>query len=198
MIKIWIRDLAISDHRAIHCELNLRKPVFAKKMVHFRKLRSINLNCFSEDIRTSPLFNQPSSDLQSPVFRYNSVLLSLLDKHAPLKSRCVTVRLSAAWYTPEVAEQKRKRCGLERKWLKTDLEVDRENYVYQCRVVTNLIANLKSFCIMHQLFGKMLMIGRCCSRLVKNYFRRKQCGITRLHRTMIYWQTVLRDLFSKK
>ena len=56
----------------------------------------------------------------------------------------MTIRPSAAWYSPEVAEQKRKRRGLERKWLKTGLVVDRENYVYQCRVVTNLIDNLKS------------------------------------------------------
>ena len=142
--KIWIRDPAISDHRAIHCKLNLWKPVYAKKMVHPQKLRSIDLNCFSEDILASLLLSQPSSDFQSLVSRYNSVLLSLLGKHAPLKSKCVTIRPFAAWYTPEVAEQKRKRRGLERKLSKTGLEVDRENYAHQCRVVINLIDNLKS------------------------------------------------------
>ena len=70
MRKIWIRDPAISDHQAIRCELNLRKPAYAKKMVQFRKLRCVNLNCFPEDILASPLLNQPSSDLQSLVSQY--------------------------------------------------------------------------------------------------------------------------------
>ena len=41
-------------------------------------------------------------------------------------------------------EEKRKRRGLERRWLKSGLEIDRINYVYQCRVATNLIDKLRS------------------------------------------------------
>ena len=142
--KLSIRDPAISDHRAVHCELNLQKPIYAKKTVQYRKLRSIDFDCFSEEVRASALFNHPSSDLQTLVSRYNSVLSALLDKHAPLKSKCVTIRPSSAWFTPEVSEEKRKRRGLERRWLKSGLEIDQINYVYQCRVVTNLIDKLKS------------------------------------------------------
>ena len=142
--KLSIRDPAISDHRAVHCELNLQKPIYAKKTVQYRELRSIDFDCFSEEVRASALFNHPSSDLQTLVSRYNSVLSALLDKHAPLKSKCVTIRPSSAWFTPEVSEEKRKRRGLERRWLKSGLEIDRINYVYQCRVVTNLIDKLKS------------------------------------------------------
>ena len=80
--------------------------------------------------RASALFNHPSGDPQTLVSRYNSVLSALLDKRAPLKSKCVTIRPSSAWYTPEVSEEKRKRRGLERRWLKSGLEIDRINYVY--------------------------------------------------------------------
>ena len=142
--KLSFWDPAISDHRAVHCELNLQKPIYAKKTVQYRKLRSIDFDRFSEEVRASVLFNHPSSDLQTLVSRYNSVLSALLDKHAPLKSKCVTIRPSSAWFTPEVFEEKRKRRGLERRWLKSGLEIDRINYVYQCRVVTNLIDKLKS------------------------------------------------------
>ena len=142
--KLSICDPTISDHRAVHCELNLQKPIYAKKTVQYRKLCSIDLDCFSEEVHASALFNHPSSDLQTLVSRYISVLSALLDKHAPLKSKCVTIRPSSTWYTPEVSEEKCKRRGLERKWLKSGLEIDRINYVYQCRVVTNLIDKLKS------------------------------------------------------
>ena len=31
--KLSIRDPAISDHRVVHCELNLQKPIYAKKTI---------------------------------------------------------------------------------------------------------------------------------------------------------------------
>ena len=104
----------------------------SRKYIYLRNIYSFD--CFSEEVRASALFYHPSSDLQTLVSRYNSVL----------SSKCVTIRPLSAWYTPEVSEEKRKRRGMERRWLKSGLEIDRINYVYQCRVVTNLIDKLKS------------------------------------------------------
>ena len=75
---------------------------------------------------------------------YDEVLRSLLDKHAPVKERVVTVRPSAPWYTVEVTAEKRKRRQLERKWRASRLPADRVRYVHQCNVVINLIKSLKS------------------------------------------------------
>ena len=75
---------------------------------------------------------------------YDEVLRSLLDKHAPVKERVVTVRPSALWYTVEVTAEKRKRRQLERKWRASRLPADRVRYVHQCNVVINLIESLKS------------------------------------------------------
>ena len=61
-----------------------------------------------------------------------------------IKRKTVTIRPSSPWYTLEVAEEKRKRRRLERKLLKTRSQTDRDHYVYQCRVVIDLIDDLKS------------------------------------------------------
>ena len=37
--KLCVRDPVISDHHAIHCDLHLQKPQYARKIVDFRKLR---------------------------------------------------------------------------------------------------------------------------------------------------------------
>ena len=75
---------------------------------------------------------------------YDGVLRSLLEKHAPVKERVVTVRPSAPWYTVEVTAEKRKRRQLERKWRASRLPADRVRYVHQCNVVINLIKSLNS------------------------------------------------------
>ncbi|XP_048578379.1 uncharacterized protein LOC125560618 [Nematostella vectensis] len=134
----------ISDHHAIHCELDLCKPQFAKKVVNFRKLRSVDIDQLSEDLLNSELFQNQQVNINNLVIKYDNTLKALLDKHAPLKAKLVTIRPKAAWYTPEVSKEKRKRRRLERKWVSTGLPTDRANYAYQCGVVYNLIDSLKT------------------------------------------------------
>ena len=73
------------------------------------------------------------------VYQYENLLRSLLDRHAPIKRRVVTVRPSAPWYSTEISQNKHIRRKLERKWRSTLLPSDRELYVHQCSVVNNLI-----------------------------------------------------------
>lgn len=67
-----------------------------------------------------------------------------MDKHAPVKRRVVTIWPAAPWYTNEVSVEKRRRRRLERKWRRTRLQADRQEYTHQCCVVNNLIKSLKS------------------------------------------------------
>ena len=105
-------DPVISDHLAVHSTLHLEKPRFVKKVVSSRNLRRIDMNSFRSDIESSVLL-QHQDDLHVVVNNYDEVLRSLLDKHAPVKERVVTVRPSAPWYTVEVTAEKRKRRQLE-------------------------------------------------------------------------------------
>ena len=57
---------------------------------------------------------QHQFDLHVVVNNYDEVLRSLLDKHAPVKERVVTVHPSAPWYTAEVTAEKQKQRQLER------------------------------------------------------------------------------------
>ena len=138
-----ISDPVISDHLAVHSTLHLEKPRFVKKVVSVRKLNGIDVTSFPRDIEGSVLF-QHQEDLHSTVNNYDEVLRSLLDKHAPLKERVVTVRPSALWYSAEVTTEKRKGRQLERKWRASELQSDRMQYVHQCSVVNNLSKSLKS------------------------------------------------------
>ena len=111
--------------------------------MYYRKLRSLDIESFCEDILTSPLLQDQAVELNALVDQYDNVLRSL-NLYAPLKRRTVTLRPRAPWYKPEVVVQKNIRRRLERKWRSTRLLCDREQYVHQCYVVNNLIGSLKS------------------------------------------------------
>ena len=65
--------------------------------------------------------------------QYDSELSKVVDVHAPLKTRLVTSRPSAPWYSEEIAAEKRKRRKLERRWCKSGTEADKLQYI--CRSV---------------------------------------------------------------
>ena len=134
----------ISDHLAVFCNLSLKKPQFRKKVISTRKLRSLDIDSFREDVRNSSLVEEEPIDLDSAVVQYDNGLRLLLDQYVPAKKRLVTIRPFAPWYSPIVATEKQKRRHLERKWRKTRLQSDREAYQYQCCVVNELISSLKS------------------------------------------------------
>ena len=141
---ISIFDPVISDHSAVKINLLLRKPQFKKETRNYRKLRSIEYDALCDDINNSALIEEPSSHLDILVYQYDNVLRSLLDRHAPIKQRGVTVRPSSPWYSTEIAQNKRIRRKLERKWRSTLLPSDCELYVHQCSVVNNLTDSAKS------------------------------------------------------
>ncbi len=60
----------------------------------------MDMNAFIADIIASPIEQQPFADpaTQADLYSY-STLSSILDKHAPLKSRFVVIRPTLPYYT---------------------------------------------------------------------------------------------------
>ena len=133
--NVTIHDPMISDHLAVFCNLSLKKPQLRKKVISTRKLRSLDIDSFREDVRNSSLVEEEPIDLDSAVAQYDNGIRLLLDQYASAKKRLVAIRPFAPWYSPILATEKQKRRRLERKWRKTYLQSDREAYQYQCCVV---------------------------------------------------------------
>lgn len=136
--NVSVCDPAISDHAAVFCDLLINKPPFERRVLSCRKLKSVDLNSFCNDVSNSSLLRNPSTDLSSLVDQYETVLTSILDQHAPCKDRLITVRPSAPWFNEEIRAARIKRRRLERTWRKSRLTIDRQLYVDQCYVVRNM------------------------------------------------------------
>ena len=135
-------DPVLSDHFVVGCTLSLRKRPFEKKEICYRKLKSVNIEDFRQDIANSALVDF-TDDLDHAVDLYNGVLSNLLNKYAPLKKRVITLRPLAPWYSDEINDEKKKRRKFERRWRATRLTMDRDLYVNQCKVVNRCIFKSK-------------------------------------------------------
>ena len=80
------------------------------------------------------------SDVDEYADTFNKSLSSLVDKHAPLKTKTIVLRPSNPWYTEELHSAKHLKRKLERKWRKTDLTVDHKIYRKQCSYVNRLLS----------------------------------------------------------
>lgn len=93
--EIYNYSHSISDHSAILCSVDLPKPCATKKILQRRDIRRIVMDSWCEDIKNSALYGTSADYCTDPnimVDQYNNVLSELIDKHAPIKTRSVTLR----------------------------------------------------------------------------------------------------------
>ena len=114
------------------CSLEISKPVRPQRSVAFRRIKNIDCEHFRRDIRCSALSKYvdetslPDPNVSAAI--YSSELRLVLDKHAPVQSKVLTIRSNAPWFTETIRTEKLRRNKLERRWRCTRLTVDREIY----------------------------------------------------------------------
>ena len=112
--NVYIVDIGLSDndgnvirdHYAIICFITQPSQATTRKTVLYRKLKSINVDSFRNDIQASSSLNDSSGTLDEITTRYVSSLNDLVDKHAPLLQRTITVRPHTRWYNEQLIDAK--------------------------------------------------------------------------------------------
>ena len=137
-------DPGISDHKAIVCSLHVGKPPALRKRVSVRNFKQLNVDDLCKDLLLCHELKSLPDDIESAVLQYDSALRTIIDKHAPVNSKTITIRSEAVWYTEEIHEARRIRRKLERKWRKTGLEVDFQIYSNQRQAVTRRVHATKT------------------------------------------------------
>ena len=141
--NIEILPLEDSDHHWIHFQLAIKKPLPEKKQISYRRLKNIDKNEFRKDIENSEMYKNPADNISDAFKQYNETLQNIFDKHAPLKSKVITVRPNVPWHSDAIGQAKRERRRAERKWRKTKLLVDRQIYCQKKRHVNKLCDQAK-------------------------------------------------------
>ena len=122
-------DWYVSDHCTVTCELNIECPSSpTPKTISYRKWKDINIDNFKTDLSQSDLIVNPPDQLESLISCYNSTLLALLDKHAPMKTKTIVVRPKVPWLNHRIRHAKRQRRQAERKWRSTKSECHHQTF----------------------------------------------------------------------
>ena len=85
-------------------------PSLSKKLIHYRKIKSINIPLFSSEL-VSILVSLPISPES-----INSTLSLLLYKYAPIISTTISLHTNCPWFTPHIVKLKRSLRKTERKY----------------------------------------------------------------------------------
>ena len=93
-----LTTFALSDHSFVECLLDIPRPNISVSEVHYRKLKQIDLEVFKADISVSELCNATWSSVDEMAKCYDDTLRSILDKHAPLKTKVMAVRPIIPWF----------------------------------------------------------------------------------------------------
>ena len=139
-----------------------------RKLVEYRKLRCVNVESFKRDIKSPVELNQSHKSIDSLVHSYNTHLLPLSGKHAPLITNTITLHPHAPWFNQEMHEAKHSRRTLERKYKQSGFIFD--DHCIRIRKI--------SVCT-KQLFYKdklksCKMSGEMCLLLLMSYLARKK------------------------
>ena len=167
MIDFGVTEQSLSDHCAVFCKLPVTVNSLPTRTIKtYRKLSSINTNAFSADILASSLYSNPSATVASYLHQFHSVLSSILDKHAPLKTICCRSNPRKPFITDEILKQKSERSRLESIFRKNrkmhpenSVPEHKANYIQQCKLVDKMVTLAKS-----SYFRNMISLNQNCPK----------------------------------
>jgi len=133
----------IADHFWINCSLNLQKPPLPKKSISFRKIKNIDHDLFRNELKHSLEHVSHLDCVDTMVDEYNSVLSQSLNKHAPEKTRVITLHPLAEWYDDDITKAKQERRKAERLRRSTGLTVHEDLFIQARDKVSFMINQAK-------------------------------------------------------
>ena len=139
----FVSDL-ITDHFAVNWCARAHRPLRPVKQLCFRKLKDILPESFCADLEKLPLMDAAEKDMNCLLQQYNSGLLEVLDRHAPLLKRSFVVRPPNPWDNDDIRSARKKARRSERRSRRTGLMIDREIMIHDMRVLHAWIKKTKS------------------------------------------------------
>ena len=108
------------------------------------KNKQIDYESFHSDILSSDLIKKPEKDLSALCQQFDSVLSSILDKHAPVSTKTLRRKPPTPWMTPEIMKAKTLRHNLERTWRRSRTHLDRSRYKHRSHLCNKMMTKAKS------------------------------------------------------
>lgn len=128
MITSPLTTCNLSALSFVECLLDIPRPNISVSEGQFCKLKQIDLEKIKADKFTSDLCNAIWLRIDEMAKCCDDTLRSILDNHAPLRSKVMAVRPTVSWFDDNLKKLKAKRRKLERKMIKSGLRCDKDAY----------------------------------------------------------------------
>ena len=126
----------LSDHFSILINLVFPEKQILEipKVTNYHPFKKIVVTDFMDDLKASVLICSPKNTAVELYNQYHRTLSTLIDKHAPNRTKICCSRPPNPWITEDVREAKRLKRQLERRWRRTKSAIDRIRFNTQvCR-----------------------------------------------------------------
>jgi hypothetical protein len=144
VMQVDVHNDELSDHFSVNCTLAVGQGITSSGCMNIRKLKKVDPSAFTRDLATTLSQADPSAGIESMVSKYDSVITTTLDTHAPMQDICIKAGMRKNWYNDTIHHERQVRRRLERKLKKSGLEVHKQMYIDQRRVVADLVDHAKS------------------------------------------------------
>ena len=135
----------ISDHFSVVA--NLQVPSIHSQTIpqtiKYRKLQSINMEAFKADIQNYDLIRYPKTNATELALQYDSALHTLINLHAPLVTKKISIKPPNPWMTPAILASKRYRRYLERVWRSNPTTLNRSRLTRQTHLCNRQMSKAK-------------------------------------------------------
>ena len=145
VLSVSASDL-ISDHFSVDVNLQI-PPIHSRTIpqtIKYRKLQSINVEAFKADIQNSDLIRYPKTNATELALQYDSVLHTLINLHAPLVTKKISIKPPNPWMTPASLASKRYRTYLECVWHRNPTALNRSRLTRQTHLCHKQMSKAKS------------------------------------------------------
>ena len=128
------------DHRVICCKINHPKPPPAKILKTYRPTKSLDVTKLQRDMADAISQIDSSTSTRS---LYNDALKGIYDTLALIQTRWIRHHPQAPWYDDNLRQAKRDKRRLERKFRKSGLTVDKQQFELKCSEYNSLLETSK-------------------------------------------------------
>jgi len=142
--NLTVSPPSLSDHSPITITVPIHKPSAQKVQVTCRKINHIDQQAFESDLAQCELITNPPDNITDLMNMYNTTLIQILDNHAPLKTKTITRRQHAEWFTEDVRNAKVDCRNAENRWRKNKLTVYLDDFKTKCKAYAKLCRKAKT------------------------------------------------------
>ena len=141
-------DELLSDHFAILMDLDITRPEPIKKTITYRKTKKIKMDKFKEDLSIhlakKNCIGKQDPDYLNKLIKIYESCKDILDLHAPLQNKTVTVRKATPWNTEDIKQAKTAKRKAEKAWRKNKNCINWEIFKDKRNQYNCTLANLRS------------------------------------------------------